>query len=576
MAQLTAPISPLVPPGEKGSFVPHLSPILKFVRHKPVLASNWGIKIRWGTKRRKELSTVTSDLRVGATSTSQTTDSDPRAAATDTPSGGGLSAGSTARAPRWRRAYARRLMITDFLVLVWVVYGAQIAWFGTGSATIAMAQDARITDISYWAFSALLIVAWMWALSFVDSRSERVIGTGSQEYIRVIDASLRLFGFIAIVAFLTQIEVARGYLLISLPLGIVTLVAGRWVWRQWLIMKRQRGEYSARVLLVGSLASVTQIARELRRSPSAGYLVVGACVPSGKIAETVPGSGIPIMGSVDAVERAVAATGADTVAVTSTDELPPDKVKQISWNLEAGKQHLVLAPSIIDIAGPRLHTRPVAGLPLIHVETPRFSKGQLFLKRMVDLVCSAIGVVLLSPLLLALALAVRMTSKGPILFRQTRIGFRGADFTMLKFRSMVVNAEDLLEKLAQQERHAGNEVLFKMKNDPRVTRVGRVMRKYSLDELPQLFNVIGGSMSLVGPRPPLPTEVEKYADHVHRRFLAKPGITGLWQVSGRSSLSWEETVRLDLSYVENWTLLGDLAILAKTARAAAAPGDTAH
>ncbi|QEW04755.1 sugar transferase [Microbacterium lushaniae] len=477
---------------------------------------------------------------------------------------------------KWRHTYARRLLLTDFLVLVWVVYGAQIAWFGMGNATVAMANDARITDLSYWAFSAILIVVWMWALSLVDSRNERVIGTGSQEYIRVADASFRLFGLIAIFAFLTQIDLARGYLLISLPLGIATLVLGRWVWRQWLIMKRQRGEFSAKVLLVGSLASVTQIARELQRNPSAGYLVVGACVPSGKVADTIPGSTIPVMGSVDAVERAIAATGADTVAVTSTDELPPDKVKEISWSLEAGRQHLVLAPSITDIAGPRLHTRPVAGLPLIHVETPRFSKGQLFLKRAVDVVASVLGVIVLSPLLVVLAVTVKLTSQGPVLFRQTRIGLRGQDFTMLKFRSMVPNAEELLEQLADGKRDAGNEVMFKMKNDPRITPVGRVMRKFSLDELPQLFNVIGGSMSLVGPRPPLPKEVAQYADHVHRRFLAKPGITGLWQVSGRSSLSWEDSVRLDLSYVENWSLMGDVVILLKTGRAALLPGETAH
>ena len=287
-----------------------------------------------------------------------------------------------------------------------------------------------------------------------------------------------------------------------------------------------------------------------------------------------------MMGSVNAVERAMELTGADTVAVTSTDELPPDKVKQISWALQAGRQHLVLAPSIIDIAGPRLHTRPVAGLPLIHVETPRFSKGQLFLKRMLDCSATFVGVILLSPLLAFLAISIRLSSDGPILFRQTRIGRGGKEFTMLKFRSMVTNAEELLEKL-QREREeqgidSGNEVMFKMKNDPRVTPIGRVMRRYSLDELPQLFNVFGGSMSLVGPRPPLREEVEQYASHVHRRFLVKPGITGLWQVSGRSSLSWEDTVRLDLSYVENWTMLGDLAILIKTARAALAPGDTAH
>lgn len=480
----------------------------------------------------------------------------------------------------WRRRFQRRLVVSDFLALVWIVFGTQIAWFGFGNAQLAIAKDARISDISYWLFSIILIVAWMGALSWSDSRSTRVLGSGAGEYLRVVDASLRLFGAIAIIAFLTQVDVARGFLLLSLPIGVVVLLWVRWLWRQWLIMKRRGGDYCARVLLVGSVDSVAQIARELGRTPNAGYLVVGACTPTGKIADTVPGTDIPMMGSVNAVERAMALTNADTVAVTSTDELPPDKVKQISWNLQAGRQHLVLAPSIVDIAGPRLHTRPVAGLPLIHVETPRFSKGQLFLKRSVDVVASTIGVLLLSPVFAFLAMSIRLSSDGPVLFRQVRIGRGGREFTMLKFRSMVTNAEELLEKLhrerAEQGIDSGNEILFKMKNDPRVTPIGRIMRKYSLDELPQLFNVIGGSMSLVGPRPPLPSEVEQYATHVHRRFLVKPGITGLWQVSGRSTLSWEDTVRLDLSYVENWSLVGDFAILAKTAKAALAPGESAH
>lgn len=480
----------------------------------------------------------------------------------------------------WRRLYARRLWISDLLALIWVVYGTQIAWFGLGNAQVAMAEDARITDLSYWIFSTGLIVLWMGALSWSDSRNYRVIGAGPTEYLRVADSSLRIFGAIAIVAFLTKIDVARGFLLISLPLGVLMLLAVRWLWRQWLIAMRQRGEYAARVLLVGSVDSVTQVARELGRNASAGYFVVGACTPSGVIGGTVPGTNIPMMGSVNSVERAMALTDADTVAVTSTDKLPPDKVKQISWNLQAGRQHLVLAPSIIDIAGPRLHTRPVAGLPLIHVETPRFSKGQLFLKRALDVSASVVGVIILSPVLAFLAISIRLSSVGPILFRQTRIGRGGHEFTMLKFRSMVTNAEDLLENLHRERRESGidsgNEVLFKMRNDPRVTPIGRIMRKFSLDELPQFFNVIGGSMSLVGPRPPLPSEVEQYATHVHRRFLVKPGITGLWQVSGRSTLSWEETVRLDLSYVENWSLLGDVAILAKTFKAAVVPGESAH
>ena len=417
---------------------------------------------------------------------------------------------------------------------------------------------------------------WLFALGLADSRSDRVIGHGATEYIRVADASLRVFGAVAIVAFLLKIEIARGYLLISFPAGLFALLLGRWLWRRWLISQRYRGEYCARVLLVGSERSIADTAAELRRKPQAGYRVVGACLPSPGKLEQVPSTRIPVIGDVDAVESAMASTCADTVIVTSTDDLPANKVKQISWNLEAGKQHLVIAPSIADIAGPRIHTRPVAGLPLIHVETPRFSRGQLFAKRMLDLVASSLGVIVLSPILLVLALLVRVTTPGPVLFRQVRIGFRGREFEMLKFRSMVVNAEDLLAELADAERDSGNNVMFKMKDDPRVTKVGKFMRRFSLDELPQLFNVIGGSMSLVGPRPPLPREVEQYADHVHRRFLAKPGITGLWQVSGRSTLSWEETVRLDLSYVENWSMLGDFGILLRTAKAVVTPGETAH
>ena len=475
--------------------------------------------------------------------------------------------------PRWRRRYAALLWVSDLFVLSWVVYGTQLIWFGTGNAQVAIREDSRFDEFSYWVFSAALVVVWMWALSFADSRSHRIVGTGVTEYARIASASFRLFGVIAIAAFLLRIDLARGFLLISLPLGVLVLLLERWLWRQWLLVQRLQGKYVARVLLVGSRESVAQIARELRRVPGAGYHVVGACVPSGKIADTIDGTDIPIMGNVDAVNRAVEATRADTVAVTSTDDLPPDKVKQISWGLEAGKQHLVLAPSIVDIAGPRMHIRPVAGLPLIHVETPRFSKGQRFVKRTLDIGASALGILVLSPVFAVLAMTVRLSTPGPVLFRQTRIGLGGREFTMLKFRSMVSNAEALL---AEQQRDSGKEVLFKMKNDPRITPVGRFMRKYSLDELPQLFNVFGGSMSLVGPRPPLASEVAQYADHVHRRFLAKPGITGLWQVSGRSSLSWEESVRLDLSYVENWTLLGDLIIILKTGRAALAPGETAH
>ncbi|WP_254773728.1 sugar transferase [Microbacterium sp. cf046] len=473
----------------------------------------------------------------------------------------------------WRRRYAIRLWLSDLIVLVAVAFGTQIAWFGLGNAQVSIREDSRLSVVSYWFFSALLVVAWMWSLSLIDSRSDRAIGTGSTEYIRIISVSIRLFGIIAILAFLLRVDVARGYLLIAFPLGMLLLLVERWLWRQWLVVKRARGAFSARVVLVGSENSVAQIGEALRRTPSAGYLVVGACVPLGIPGEYVRGTDIPIVGSVLSVSAALASVQADTVAISSTDELPPSVVKRISWQLEAGRQHLVLAPGIIDVVGPRIQTRPVAGLPLIHVETPRYSKGQRLAKRGLDLLLATVGVILLSPVMGVIALVIGSTTHGPILFRQTRVGLDGREFRLLKFRTMVANAEDLLAEL-EPHRNAGNEVLFKMTEDPRVTGIGRFLRRYSLDELPQLFNVLGGSMSLVGPRPSLPREVERYADHVHRRFMVKPGITGLWQISGRSTLSWEESVRLDLSYVENWTLVGDIVIMFKTARAALAPGNT--
>ncbi|MCL9664411.1 sugar transferase [Curtobacterium albidum] len=463
----------------------------------------------------------------------------------------------------WSRRYSRRVLVTDLLALIWVVFGVQIAWLGFSSNLMTNTADLRL---SYFAISIVVIAVWMTGLAVYDTRGPRVIGVGSTEYRLVADASVRVFGLIAIAAYLLRVDLARGYVLIAFPVGILVLLLSRWMWRQWLVAERKHGGYSARVLLVGSTASVLHIGRELARSPAAGYRVVGAAVASGTRG-VLPGSTIESHGGIDDVAEALRTTGADTVVITSSDDLPPERVRQLSWSLEPGRQHLVVAPSLTDIGGPRIHTRPVQGLPLIHVETPTYSGRKLYTKRAFDLVGSAALLVALSPVLLVLALLVKTSSPGPVFFRQERVGLNGSTFHMIKFRSMVVDAEARLQELSSLDRAEGNTVLFKMKNDPRVTRVGAFMRRYSLDEVPQLFNVLLGNMSLVGPRPPLASEVERYDQHVHRRFLVKPGMTGLWQVSGRSDLSWEDSVRLDLYYVENWAIVGDLVILWKTFRA---------
>jgi len=232
--------------------------------------------------------------------------------------------------------------------------------------------------------------------------------------------------------------------------------------------------------------------------------------------------------------------------------------------LEKKKVDLVVSPGVVDVAGPRLVMRPVANFPLIHVEKPQYNGAKRFSKTAFDFVFAASVLLLISPILIALAVIIKLTSKGSIFYKSERMGIDGKPFQMIKFRSMVQDADRRVQELAALNEGAGG-VLFKMRDDPRVTRVGKVMRKFSLDELPQFVNVLKREMSVVGPRPPLRREVETYDGEVRRRLLVKPGITGLWQVSGRSDLSWEESVRLDLSYVENWSMTGDLLIIAKTA-----------
>ena len=472
----------------------------------------------------------------------------------------------TVRGADWRSKYANYLRISDLLVLIWVVFGVQIAWFGFASANVSIAGEHQFA-INYTAISLLLIAAWMIALDAVGSRGYRVVGTGAQEYRLVSDVAIRLFGVVALIAFLFQVEFARGYILIAFPLGLLVVALSRWMWRQWLNVQRHRGHYSSRVILVGSLESATHIGEELDRQPEAGYLVVGLCTPGEGTDASTLRPGIVRFSSLDELQTKMILHRADTVIVTSSDELSPQAIRELSWSLEPGRQHLVMAPSLTDIGGPRIHTRPVAGLPLIHVETPRHEGRKLFAKRVFDIAASLFLIAVLSPILLVITIAIGCGSRGGVFFLQERVGINGSPFQMLKFRSMVVDAETRLASLKLAGRSEGNSVLFKMRDDPRVTSVGRFLRRYSLDELPQLFNVLAGTMSLVGPRPPLEREVVQYESHVHRRFLVKPGITGLWQVSGRSNLSWVDTVRLDLYYVENWSFIGDLVILWRTARA---------
>ena len=464
----------------------------------------------------------------------------------------------------WRPRTSRILRVVDAFVIIWAVAGAYVIRFGLEPTFVVSGQE-----LNYAWLSAGLAAAWWFMLGAWNTRQSRILGAGPDEYKRVAAASLWLFGLIAIFSYVFRIETARGYVGIALPVGLAGLLLARWLLRQHLSVARQKGRSMSRLLLLGGPSAVAHLASSLHGAKHAGYLPIAAYTPGAPEQElNGQGPSLPVLGNrtdTASVLAAIEQCRADAVAVSAGVQLHPHTIRQLGWELASRNVGLIMAPALTDIAGPRLHTQQVAGLPLIHVTTPTLEGGQRVAKRLFDIIVSGMLILALSPIMALVALLVRLDSKGPVLFRQSRIGMEGRPFQMLKFRSMVVDAEARLAEL--ESRNEGQGLLFKLKDDPRITRIGGVLRKYSLDELPQLFNILTGSMSLVGPRPPLPREVEAYEQDVRRRLLVKPGLTGLWQVSGRSNLSWQDSVRLDLYYVENWSLAGDLVIILRTARA---------
>ena len=441
-------------------------------------------------------------------------------------------------------------MLQDFLAASVAAGVAVLARFGTNPQAL------------YLALTLLFPPLWLLVCTSTRSYELRFLGTGSEEFRRVFDAGVRLLAVAGVLSLAFQFDLARRYVLVALPLTVSLTLLARYVARQVLHRRRARGLCLHRVVVVGRERSCAELVRQLRYEPFAGFSVVGACIDrtQGPVVE-----GVPVLGPSSSVIDALRRTDADTVAVGAWSDFSQVDLRRLSWQLEGSGVALVVAPSLTDIAGPRIHIRPVAGLPLLHVEEPEFSGWRRLVKGSYDRLAAFLVLLLGSPMLIALALVVVVTSRGGALFRQTRVGVDGRTFMMYKFRSMYDDAEERLAGL-----HALNDndgLLFKMRDDPRVTPVGRWLRRFSLDEAPQLLNVVRGDMSLVGPRPPLPREVAQYGADVRRRLLVRPGLTGLWQVSGRSDLSWEESVRLDLHYVENWSLALDIMIICRTVAA---------
>lgn len=449
-------------------------------------------------------------------------------------------------------------------MIVWAVAGAYTVRFGLEPNFVVDGQE-----FTYVLLSIVLTVAWWLMLGAWNTRQSRILGAGADEYKRVVAASLWLFGLLAIFSYVLRIDTARGYVGIALPAGLFGLVLARWLLRQHLSVDRQSGDSMSRLILLGGPSAVAHLALTLVQAKHAGYLPIAAYTPGlSEVLTKEPLSGLPILGrdpGIHSILQAIDDCKADAVAVSAGVQLHPQTLRHLGWELASRNVGLIMAPALTDIAGPRIHTQQVAGLPLIHVTTPTLEGGQRVAKRLFDVMVSGALILIAAPLMVLIGIMIKIDSRGPVFFNQVRVGIEGAHFSMVKFRSMVTDAEQQLAILA--DRDEGSGVLFKIRHDPRVTRVGRFLRKFSFDELPQLFNIFRGSMSLVGPRPPLPREVEAYEQDVRRRLLVKPGLTGLWQVSGRSNLSWQDSVRLDLYYVENWSLAGDLLILFRTIRA---------
>ena len=411
--------------------------------------------------------------------------------------------------------------------------------------------------------SGFFIGTWLVLLVFFGSYQLHVFGAGTEEFKLVVNASFFTGALVATTAFLMQYPLSRGFFVLLFPIGVVLLVIGRLLARRGLQRLRVAGHFNERVLLVGTPGYIDEIHTVLAREKWLGYQVMGCLVPRDYAGLETTSNGVAVLGHSEAVRAVVDDLNPDIVFFTAGAVSSSTALRRLAWELEDhANVQIIVAPNVTDVSSERISVRPVAGLPLMHLGRSRSQLATNDFKRAFDIVGASLILALVGPLLLGLMLWVRIHDDGPALFRQTRVGRQGIDFTCLKLRSMSVDAEQRLAELETRDH-----VLFKSHDDPRMTKPGRFIRRFSLDELPQLWNVLRGEMSLVGPRPPLPTEVELYEDDMLRRLNVLPGMTGLWQVSGRSDLSWEDTVRLDLYYVDNWSMVQDLLILARTVSA---------
>ncbi|MDP9240998.1 MAG: sugar transferase [Actinomycetota bacterium] len=450
----------------------------------------------------------------------------------------------------WQRSYRGTLMAADAAVVALALILALLLRFGSVRVSVA--------GVRYDYLAVLIGCGWGLSLALWRAYETRYLGVGAVEYKRVFLASAALFGGLALVAFAIKSDLSRGFVVLAFTLGALLLLAERHIARRWLHSRRVRGLCCFRVLAVGDRDHVASLVTNVGRVRYAGFTIVGACLTNN---DTTPVAGVPVVGRVADARSAGGDLDVDVIAVTASPAVSSDDLRRLAWELEGSGVDLVVSPALTDIAGPRISIRPVAGLPLLHVEEPELGLPRLITKTVLDRTAAAVALLLLGPFLLLVAAAIKLTSPGPALFRQRRVGEYGRVFAVYKLRTM--RSDAALHLAGLMGHNISDGLLFKLPNDPRITSLGHWLRKFSIDELPQLINVLKGDMSLVGPRP-LPVDPSDFRGIERRRLLVKPGITGLWQVSGRSNVSWDQAVRLDLYYVENWSLWLDLLILWKT------------
>jgi len=449
--------------------------------------------------------------------------------------------------------YRNRLIATDaFMIAVAIGIGLLIS-----SRASEWAIDPTL---AIYGTPAAIGLLWIALLVVRGSYDRRVIGLGSEEVRRAVSATLLLFAIVAGLSYLIRADISRAYAFISLPLGLLLIAFARFRWRQWLYRERKLGRFLLKIIVIGSPRTSQILADKLNQESYAGFQVVDQIdLPKNHESDS------EFEGWLNIVDAAISRNDASAIAIDPGDNAPHEVIRQLSWRIEGRNIDLLISPGSLDVAGPRLSVRPAAGLPLLHLEEAVLSRSQRASKRSLDIVGSIFAITVFSPVMLISALAVRFTSRGPVIYKQVRVGRAGETFTMLKFRTMHAQADSQINEL--REKHELNSPMFKLEHDPRITKVGGFLRKWSIDETPQFFNVLGGSMSLVGPRPHPLDDVNRYEIEAFRRLALKPGMTGLWQVKGRSDLSWEQALQLDLYYVEKWSLESDLFLIAKTAKA---------